>query len=164
MSFVRKVVAGAILASFVTAAMASPLHIQIPVRLAHAKVVWNIDHKAFIPGTHMPFALTQAPRMVKKFNRDHTNWKMTMIFHGIGGYMLLDNASYDRFTHTKGGNPYAKPIRWLYQHHVDIEECGVTARIHHWGNANFFPFVRVNAGGLPRLIQLEQRGYIAIQP
>ncbi len=140
------------------------LHIQIPVVLKRAKVVFNMDHLAFIPHTREPVGLSQMRMMVAKFKRDHTRWKIAAIFQGVAGYMALNNTAYDRFMHVHTGNPYRGQIEALYHQGVDIEECGVTMRAHHWGNRELLPNVKVNAGALARIIELEQHGYIEIQP
>ncbi|MHB1566590.1 MAG: DsrE family protein [Acidiferrobacter sp.] len=140
------------------------LHIQIPVVLKQAKVVFNMDHRVFVPHTREPVGLAQMRMMMMKFNHDHTRWKIDAIFQGVAGYMALNNRAYDHVMHVQTGNPYAKQIETLYHHGIDIEECGVTMRAHHWGNAELLPNVKVNAGALARIIQLEQHGYIEINP
>ncbi|MDA8360458.1 MAG: DsrE family protein [Gammaproteobacteria bacterium] len=140
------------------------LHIQVPVVLKQAKVVFNMDHLAFVPHTREPVGLSQMRMMVAKFTRDHTHWKIDGIFQGAAGYMVLNNKAYDRFMHVRTGNPYTGQIEKLIHQGVDIEACGVTMRAYHWGNRQLLPHVKVNAGALARIIQLVQRGYVQIQP
>ncbi len=140
------------------------LHIQVPVVLKQAKVVFNMDHPAFIPHTREPVGLSQMRMMVAKFNHDHTHWKIDAIFQGAAGYMVLNNKAYDRFMHVRTGNPYRGQIAHLIRAGIDVEACGVTMRAHHWGNRQLLPNIKVNAGALARIIQLEQRGYVQIHP
>ncbi|MDA8390991.1 MAG: DsrE family protein [Gammaproteobacteria bacterium] len=140
------------------------LHIQVPVVLKQAKVVFNMDHLAFVGRTREPVGLSQMRMMVAKFNGDHTHWKIDGIFQGAAGYMVLNNKAYDRFMHVRTGNPYAGQIENLIRKGVDIEACGVTMRAFHWGNRQLLAHVKVNAGALARIIQLVQRGYVQIQP
>ncbi|HUW97678.1 MAG TPA: hypothetical protein VMV40_02390 [Acidiferrobacter sp.] len=140
------------------------IHVQIPVVLKHAKVVFNMDHLAFVPHTREPVGLAQMHMMVKKFNHDHTRWKIDAIFQGQAGYMLLNNKAYDRVMHVHTGNPYRGQVEALFHQGVDVEECGVTMRGHHWGNKQLLPNVKVNAGALARIIELEQHGFIEIHP
>ncbi len=140
------------------------IHIQIPVRLKQAKVVFNMDHPVFIPHTREPVGLSQLRMMLTKFNRDHTRWKIDAVFQGADSYMLLNNKAYDRFLHVHTGNPYQGQIEALFHKGIDIEECGVTMRAHHWGNKQLLPNVKVNAGAVARIIDLEQHGYIEVNP
>lgn len=140
------------------------IHIQIPVRLKHAKVVFNMDHPVFIPHTKEPVGLSQLRMMVAKFTRDHTRWKIDAVFQGADGYMLLNDKAYNQFMHVRTGNPYRGQIEALFHKGVDIEECGVTMRAHHWGNKQLLPNVKVNGGAVARIIWLEQHGYIEVNP
>jgi len=140
------------------------IHVQIPVVLKQAKVVFNMDHLAFVPHTREPVGLSQMRMMVKKFNHDHTRWKIDAVFQGAAGYMALNDKAYNQVMHVRTGNPYRGQIEALFHQGVDIEECGVTMRAHHWGNKQLLPNVKVNAGALARIIQLEQQGYIEIHP
>lgn len=142
----------------------NPLHVQIPVVLKQAKVVFNMDHLAYIPHTREPVALSQMRMMVTKFNRDRTHWKIIGVFQGAAGYWGLNNRAYDRFMHVKTGNPYAGQLAALVRKGVSLEECGVTMRAHHWGNAQLLPEIKVDAGALARIIELEQHGYVEIHP
>ncbi|MGD9786617.1 MAG: hypothetical protein AB7U30_01550 [Sulfuricellaceae bacterium] len=47
---------------------------------------------------------------------------------------------------------------------MQIEECVNSMKNNHWVNADLLPGVKVNGGAVARLIQLEQQGFIQIQP
>jgi hypothetical protein len=45
-------------------------------------------------------------------------------------------------------------IAGLQKRKVQIELCGATARVHHWGNADLLPEISVNTDAMARLTQL----------
>jgi len=136
--------------------------IDIPVKLPEARVVLNLDHLAF-EGDE-PTGLQFLKVMTARFGEDGTNAELVAIFHGAAGYMLLDDAAYDRVRNWQGGNPYKEQILALMKAGVDFEECGETMRVKGWTNADLIPGVKVNTGANFRIIQLVQDGYVQIQP
>ena len=46
----------------------------------------------------------------------------------------------------------------------EIETCAASMKNNQWRNEDLLPGVKVNAGAVPRLIQLVQEGYIQVQP
>ncbi|MFO1060297.1 MAG: DsrE family protein [Dongiaceae bacterium] len=143
-------------------AAADELRIDIPVTLSAAKVVFNMDHLAF--EGDQPTGLNFMRVMLAQFRADHTRAEIVAIFHGAAGYMLLDDAAYDRVRKTATGNLYRKTIAELQQDGIRFEECGQTARDEGWVNAEFLPGVKINAGANFRILQLVQDGYVQIQP
>ena len=145
------------------AAMAAPLHIDIPVKLKRIKVVMNVDRKAF--AGKEPLALRYLMMMTQKFKHDHTKAKIVAVFSGDMGYLLTNDSMYNQLHNTLNGtNPFKGQIETLIKRGVQIEECGVTAKAHHWGNADLLPGVKVDAGAVARVLQLVQQGYIQYQP
>lgn len=138
------------------------LHIDIPVDLEQAKVLLNMDHLVYEGAT--PTGLGYMKRMVAEFTASKARWQMIAIFHGPAGYMLLNDAAYDRERRTSGGNPYRPLIAELQKAGVRFEECGFTARVHHWGNVDLLPGVKVNSGANFRIVQLAQEGFVVLQP
>jgi intracellular sulfur oxidation DsrE/DsrF family protein len=43
---------------------------------------------------------------------------------------------------------------------VEIELCGATAKVHHWGNADLLPGIKVNTDAMARISQLVEEGFI----
>lgn len=171
----RLTLANAVLASlFATLTFAHPvwaaetkpagdaIHVDIPVVMKQAKVVYNMDHAAFAGDT--PVGLAHMTMMVKRFNEVGTEWKIAAVFHGEAGYMLLNDAIYDKVRKTKTGNPYKGTIANLIKEGVDIEECAVTMKGNGWTNADLLPGVKVNTGADGRIVQLVQEGYVMLQP
>jgi len=138
------------------------LHIDIPVALKEARVVFNMDHLAF-EGDN-PTGLNYMTIMHEDFVQAKTHQSMVAIFHGDAGYMLLDDARYNAVRHTPRGNPYKAMISTLQDKGVRFELCAVTARGNGWTNADLLPGVKVVTAANLRIIQLVQDGYLQIQP
>lgn len=138
------------------------LRIDVPVVLKNAKVVFNMDHLAF--AGDMPIGLGYMKIMSTDFSAAKVPWSITAVFHGVAGYMMLNDAAYDRLRKTAGGNPYKDMVAQLQTVGVHFEECGQTARDNGWGNADLLPGVLVNSGANFRIVQLVQDGFVQIQP
>jgi intracellular sulfur oxidation DsrE/DsrF family protein len=138
------------------------LHIDVPVLLKEAKIVFNMDHLAF--AGELPIGLGYMKVLSTDFAAAKVPWSITAIFHGAAGYMMLNDAAYDRVRKTKTGNPYKEMIAQLQTAGVRFEECGQTARDNDWVNADLLPGVSVNSGANARIVQLVQAGFVQIQP
>lgn len=144
-------------------AQSSPeIHIDVPVALKQAKVVFNMDHAAFSGDT--PVGLTHMMLMTDRFKQTGIPWNIVAVFHGDAGYMLLNEEAYNAVRKTKTGNPYKAMIENLIQTGVQIEECAVTMKGNKWTNANLLPGVKVDSGADGRIVELVQQGYIMLQP
>lgn len=138
------------------------LHIDIPVALTQAQVVFNMDHPAF-EGDN-PTGLNFMRVVQEDFAQAGTKASMVAIFHGEIGYMLLDDARYNAVRHSTRGNPYKTMILALQEKGVRFEACGQTARNNGWVNTDFLPGVKVVTSANLRILQLVQQGYVQIQP
>ena len=78
------------------------LTIDVPVKLATAKVVFNIGRPAF-EGDE-PTGLAFLRIMSSRFREAGTESRLVAVFHGEPGYILLDDESYNRVRHWTGGN------------------------------------------------------------
>jgi intracellular sulfur oxidation DsrE/DsrF family protein len=151
------------LASAAGPADANDVHVDVPVVLKDAKVVFNLDHPAF-EGDE-PIGLNFMRLMLARFRADHTSARIVAVFHGAIGYMLLDDNAYSRVRGWSRGNPYKDQIAALMAEGVQIEECAETMRDNHWRNADLLPGVKVDTGAIIRIVQLvQQEGYVQIQP
>ena len=144
-------------------AAAKEIHVDIPVALATAKVVFNVDHAGAMAGDQ-PIALTYMARLLENFRANHTDGKLVAVFHNTMGYLLLNDAAFDAVRHTSHGNPYKEQIAALIRDGVGIEQCAVTMKGNGWGNADLLPGVKVVVGATPRIVQLVQDGYVQIEP
>jgi intracellular sulfur oxidation DsrE/DsrF family protein len=136
--------------------------IDVPVKLATAKVVFNLDHRAFAGDE--PVGLEFLRLILDGLAADGTKAEIVAVFHGAAGYMLLDDAKYDDVRNWSGGNPYKSQILAAIRDGVSIEECGQTMREMGWTNADLIPGAKVNTGANFRIIELVQDGFVQIQP
>lgn len=138
------------------------IHVDIPVVLAKANVVFNMDHLAF--AGDLPVGIHYMHLLAMRFKKQGTKGKIIGVFHGDAAYMTLNDKAYDAYRKVHTGNPYKGLIAELLRQGVQIEECAVSMRGHKWGNEDLLPGVKVNAGAVARLIQLGQEGYVQLQP
>ena len=138
------------------------IHIDIPVKVEKAKVVFNMDHLAF--AGDMPVGIKYMHLLANRFKETNMKGQIIGIFHGDAAYMTLNNKSYNAYRAVSTGNPYKELIAGLMNQGVLIEECAVSMKSHNWVNEDLLPGVKVNTGAVIRLIQLTQEGYVQIQP
>lgn len=148
--------------SAIYAQAAPQIHVDVPVVLKMAKVVFDMDHGAFIGD--MPVGIKHMSLMIEHFKHTGTDLSLVAVFHGDAGYMLLNDATYNKVRKTNTGNPYKGMIANLIKQGDQIEECAVTMKGNGWGNENLLPGIKVNSGANGRLVQLVQQGYVMLQP
>jgi intracellular sulfur oxidation DsrE/DsrF family protein len=139
---------------------AAPLHIDIPVKLDKANVVFDVGH--LVLTGDMPFVLGDLNLLAGDYGDRGTQGEIIAIFHGDAAYLILNDDAYNANRHVQTGNSYAKLIAGLMKRGVQIELCGATAAANHWGNADLLPGVKVNTDAMVRVIQLQQKGYMMI--
>ena len=140
----------------------SQITIDVPVKLKHADVVFNMDHLAF--AGDMPIGMKYMELLHKKLQMDKTTGKIIGVFHGPAAYLTLNDEAYNANRKVTTGNPYKGVIEKLIASGVQIEECAVSMKGNHWTNKNLLPGVKVNSGAVGRIIQLSQEGYVQIEP
>jgi uncharacterized protein len=140
----------------------SGLRIEVPVTLKPSKVVFNMDHLAFVG--EQPAGLTYMKNMVESYKAAKQPLEIVAVFHGGLGYVLLNDAAYNSGPKTWKGNPFKDQIKALQAEGVQFEMCVSTAKHNHWTNADFLPGVKVNGGAMLRIVELVQDGYVQIQP
>jgi len=143
-------------------AQAPALRIEVPVPLKPAKVVFNMDHLAFVG--EQPVGLTYMKSMLESFKAAKVPVEIVAVFHGGIGYVLLNDAAYNARPASWKGNPFKEQIKALQAEGVQFEMCANTARNNGWMNADFLPGVKVNGGAILRIVELAQDGYVQIQP
>ena len=141
---------------------ASGLHIDVPVKVRDSRVAFNMDHLAF--NGDQSIGLTYMQLMLKNYRASGAKLEIIAVFHGAIGYLLLDDAAYNKARKSNRGNPYKEEILDLQKQGVRFEECGQTARNNGWVNADLIPGVLVNSGANLRLVQLQQDGFAEIHP
>ena len=164
---------GAVRASKNAIRTAAALHIDIPVKLEQANVVFDMGHLVMSTGD-MPFLVGDLNLMASDYKQWGTKGNIVAVFHGDAAYLVLNDTAYnlDRHVlndesynsgqHVKSGNPYAELMAELMKRGVQIELCGATATANHWGNEDLLPGVKVNTNAMVRVTQLEQQGYTLI--
>jgi intracellular sulfur oxidation DsrE/DsrF family protein len=138
------------------------IHVDIPVTLKQANVVFNISHADFVGDK--PAGIKYMDLLAGRFKETGVKGKIIGIFHGTAAYLTLNDKAYGAYRLVETGNPYKNLFTSLMEQGVQIEECAVSMKTNGWGNQDLLPGVKVNAGAVGRLIQLVQEGYIQIQP
>ncbi len=138
------------------------LRIEVPVPLKPSKVVFNMDHLAFVG--EQPVGLTYMKLMAESYKAANVPMQIVAIFHGELGYILLNDAAYNNGAKSWKGNPFKDQIKALQEQGVQFEMCVNTAKHHHWVNADFLPGIKVNGGAMLRIVALVQDGYVQVQP
>src|SRR5215468_1235274 len=87
------------------------LHIDIPVKLEKANVVFDIGH--LVLNGDMPFFLGDMDLLVTDLKDWNVKGEIIAVFHGDAAYLVLNDASYNANRHVQTGNPYAKLITGL---------------------------------------------------
>jgi intracellular sulfur oxidation DsrE/DsrF family protein len=144
-------------------AQAEPsIHVDIPVNLKKASVVFNMSQVDF--SGDIPTGIKYMQLLATRFKDMGTQGKIIGIFHGHAAYLIVNDKAYNAYRLETTGNPYKKFIISLVAQGVQIEACGISMKNNGWGNEDLLPGVKVNAGAIGRLIQLVQEGYVQIQP
>ena len=137
-----------------------PLHIDIPVTLDDVKAVFSVETLAF--QGDLPASIIH----LQVLTSDIANWGATSevvaVFHTNAGHVTLHDKAYDTERNVNTGNPYKELIASLISRGVQVELCGATARVHHWGNEDLLPDIKVNTDAGARMIQLVQQGFVKI--
>jgi len=137
-----------------------PLHIDIPVKLSEVKAVFSVGALAFegdLPASIFHLQLV---------SNDTADWnakaQVIAIFHTNAGHVTLHDSAYNADRNIATGNPYKILLADLMTHGIQVELCGATAKVHHWGNTDLLPGVKVNTDAMARTMQLVQQGFVKI--
>ena len=137
-----------------------PLHIDIPVKLSELKIAFSVAALAF--EGDLPASIFHLQLITK----DVADWKaknqIIAVFHTSAGHVTLNDSSYNADRMVATGNPYKELVADLMKRGVQIELCGATAAVHHWGNADLLPGIKVNTDAMARMSQLAQEGFVEI--
>lgn len=140
----------------------SSVVIDVPVKLKTANVVFNNEMAHFTGDLPTSFKLMRL--LHDNLLKYGTKFDMVGVFHGEATYLLLNDKAYNACRGVTTGNPYKELLRALVADGVKIEVCAVALEAGNWTNADLLPAVKVNTGGLMRIIELTQKGYVQIQP
>jgi intracellular sulfur oxidation DsrE/DsrF family protein len=137
-----------------------PLHVDIPVKLEKANVVFDIGHAVYLGD--MPFVIGDLNLLADDYRNENTTGQIVAVLHGDAAYFVLNDDAYNINRHVKTGNPYGKLIAGWMKQGVQVELCGATAKANGWGNADLISGVTVDTDAMIRVTQLEQQGYTLI--
>ena len=138
------------------------IHIDIPVKVEKANVLFNMDHLAF--SGDMPVGIKYMHLLANRYKEQSVKGQIIGVFHGDAAYMTLNDKAYNAYRAVITGNPYKELIAELLRQGVQVEECAVSMKAHNWVNEDLLPGVKVNTGAVMRLIQLTEEGYVQLQP
>lgn len=141
---------------------AAPVTVDVPVRLKTANVVFN-NGLAHFAGD-LPSSFKYMRLLHDNLLRYGTKTDMVGVFHGEATYLLMNDKAYNACRGVTTGNPYKALLADLVGRGIRIEVCAVALEANSWTNADLLPGVKVNTGGLMRVIELTQKGYVQIQP
>ena len=137
-----------------------PLHIDIPVTLPELKAAFSVAALAF--EGDLPASIFHLQLITK----DVAEWKakaqVIAVFHTNAGHVTLHDQAYNANRMVSTGNPYKELVTDLMKHGVQVELCGATAAVHHWGNEDLLPGIKVNTDAMSRVSQLVQDGFVQI--
>jgi intracellular sulfur oxidation DsrE/DsrF family protein len=136
------------------------LHIDIPVKLAELKIAFSIAALAF--EGDLPASIFHLQLITKDVADWKANRQIIAVFHTNAGHVTLNDKAYNAERMVATGNPYKELVAGLMERGVQVELCGATAAVHHWGNADLLPEVKVNTDAMARMTQLAQEGFIEI--
>jgi intracellular sulfur oxidation DsrE/DsrF family protein len=142
------------------------LHIDVPVKLEKAKVVFDVGH--LVPNGDIPFFLGDMETLATDLSKSNVKGEVIAVFHGDAAYVVLNDDAYDANRNVKTGhpvhtgNPFQKLISGLMSQGIQIELCGATAVANHWVNKDLLPGVKVNTDAMARVTELEQQGFTMI--
>ena len=137
------------------------LRIDIPVELAEARVVFNLDHLATAT-SRSGWSLSASwwsgsaqARRSGRSSRSSMDQTPTWLWRTRGTTGCAN---------WTGGNPYKEQIAALQAAGVAVEMCAETMRLNGWSNTDLLPGIKVNSGANFRLVELIQQGFVEIQP
>lgn len=137
-----------------------PLHIDIPVRLPEVKVAFSIAALAF--EGDLPASIFHLQLITKDVADWNAKAQVIAVFHTNAGHVTLRDQAYNVDRMVSTGNPYKELVAGLLKRGVQVELCGATAAVHHWGNEDLLPGIKVNTDAMARMCQLAQEGFVEI--
>src|SRR5215467_4452252 len=137
-----------------------PLHIDIPVTIPELKVAFSVAALAF--EGDLPASIFHLQLITGNIADWKAKAQVIVVFHSLAGHVTLHDQAYNAERNVSTGNPYKELVSDLVKHGVQVELCGATAAIHHWGNEDLLPGIKVNRDAMSRMSQLVQDGFVQI--
>ena len=137
-----------------------PLHIDMPVKLSEAKVVFSVGALEF--EGDLPASLFHMQLITDDISAWGATSEIVEVFHTNAGHVTLHDKAYNADRNIATGNPYKGLIAALQKWGVKVELCGATAKAHGWGNEDLLGDIKVNTDAMARTTQLVQQGFVKI--
>ena len=137
-----------------------PLHIDIPVTLSELKVAFSVAALAF--EGDLPASIFHLQLITGNIADWKAKAQVIVVFHSLAGHVTLHDQAYNADRNVSTGNPYKDLLADLMKRGVLVELCGATAAVHHWGNEDLLPNIKVNTNAMARITQLVQEGFVQI--
>jgi intracellular sulfur oxidation DsrE/DsrF family protein len=137
-----------------------PLHIDIPVTLPDLKAAFSIAALAF--EGDLPASIFHLQLIAQNITDWNAKAQVIAVFHTSAGHVTLHDRAYNADRMVSTGNPYKQLLADLMKRGVQVELCGATATVHHWGNEDLLPGIKVNTNAMARISQLAQDGFVQI--
>ena len=140
--------------------MEKPLHIDIPVTLTELKIAFSVAALAF--EGDLPASIFHLQLITNNIAEWNASAQVIVVFHSLAGHVTLHDQAYNAERNVSTGNPYKQLVSDLMKRGVQVELCGATAAVHHWGNEDLLPCINVNTNGMARITELVQDGFVQI--
>jgi intracellular sulfur oxidation DsrE/DsrF family protein len=137
-----------------------PLHIDIPVTLRELKVAFSVAALAF--EGDLPASIFHLQLITKNIADWNAKAQVIVVFHTSAGHVTLHDEAYNADRMVSTGNPYKEFVADLMKRGVQVELCGATAAVHHWGNEDLLASIKVNTNAMARITELVQDGFVQI--
>ena len=137
-----------------------PLHIDIPVTLRELKVALSVAALAF--EGDLPASIFHLQLITKNIADWNAKAQVIVVFHTSAGHVTLHDEAYNADRMVSTGNPYKEFVADLMKRGVQVELCGATAAVHHWGNEDLLASIKVNTNAMARITELVQDGFVQI--
>ena len=137
-----------------------PLHIDIPVTIPELKVAFSVAALAF--EGDLPASIFHLQLITGNIADWKAKAQVIVVFHTLAGHVTLHDRAYNADRMVSTGNPYKELLADLMKRGVQVELCGATAAVHHWGNEDLLPGIKVNTDAMSRMSQLVQDGFVQI--
>ena len=141
-------------------ALEKPLRIDIPVELSELKVAFSVAALAF--EGDLPASIFHLQLITNNIADWNAKAQVIAVFHSLAGHVTLHDQAYNAERNVSTGNPYKELVADLIKRGVLVELCGATAAVHHWGNEDLLPCIKVNTNAMARMTQLVQDGFVQI--
>ena len=136
------------------------LHIDIPVKLSKAAVVFSIGALQF--EGDLPASIFHMQLIKNDIADLSATSEVIAVFFTNAGHVTLHDKAYNADRNIATGNPDRDLVSDLQKRGVKIELCGATAKAHGWGNEDLLADIKVNTDAMARTTQLVQQGFVKI--